>query len=106
MDNLAPVSIRPKEINVYEKFTQTDVTMETIGDGEEEMEEETSVVAEVKEPELKQEERQVEGEGLVAEWVVSWKQSSEDVSISIALGGGAEAYMYAVVGENVAWLLS
>lgn len=72
MDNLAPVSIRPKEINVYEKFTQTDVTMETMGDGEEEeMEEETSVVAEVKEPELKQEERQVEGEDLVAEWVVS-----------------------------------
>lgn len=106
MDNLAPVSIRPKEINVYEKFTQTDVTMETMGDGEEEMEEETSVVAEVKEPELKQEERQVEGEGLVAEWVVSWKQSSEDVSISTALGGGAETYMYAVVGENGAWLLS
>ena len=64
VDSLAPVSIRPKEINVYEKFTQTDTTMETMGGGEEEeMEEETSVVAEVKEPELKQEERQVEGEG-------------------------------------------
>lgn len=63
VDSLAPVSIRPKEINVYEKFTQTDVTMETMGDGEEEIEEETAVVAEVKEPELKQEERQVEGEG-------------------------------------------
>lgn len=68
MDSLAPVSIRPKEINVYEKFTQTDVTMETMGDGNgEEIEEETSVVAEAKEPELKQEDRQEDGEGCV--WV-------------------------------------
>ena len=64
VDSLAPVSIRPKEINVYEKFTQTDATMETMGDGQdEEIEEETSVVAEAKEPELKQEDRQEDGKG-------------------------------------------
>ena len=51
LDHLAPVSIKPKEVAVYDKHTQTDAVAETVPGEDEDEEgfmEQTSVVAEVK----------------------------------------------------------
>jgi dynein intermediate chain len=66
LDHLAPVSIKPKEVAVYDKHTQTDAVAETVPGEDEDEEgfmEQTSVVAEVKVvEEIKHEEPPLEDE--------------------------------------------